>query len=305
MCLGVQLPRPASREPYPAGMTTAALDAAAGRGDLRLRNIFDAAGIESGDVLVIRHTYRPDGLLNAHEATPDVVREYTRAQDSGNKVPQSPPRLWLIFLADGKRRSRFLTAYENRGELVSERLDGLRFFDLQPSEALSALRDRLVIEWSADAINWAKSGVVAARLPVVEIADPSRVPFPGFDRVLITHDELTAVVEDSRYAEWRTALAAVQGIYLIADTSTGKLYVGKADGVERLLGRWTAYARDGHGGNVAMRELAEVDMTHRRNFAFSILRVFGPSTPTPEVDEAESHYKRALLTKLPYGLNRN
>lgn len=141
-------------------------------------------------------------------------------------------------------------------------------------------------------------------MPLVEIADPARVPFPGFDHVLISHDELTAVVEDSRYTEWRTALAAVQGVYLIADTSSGKLYVGKADGGERLLGRWSAYARDGHGGNIALRELADVDMSHRRHFMFSILRVFGPNATTAEVDAAEAHYKQALVTR-QYGLNRN
>lgn len=234
------------------------------------------------------------------------MREYTRAQDSGNKIPTTPPGLWLVLMVDGGRRSRFLTAYDNGGEAVAERSGKLRYFDLRQSEKLSKLRDRLVIEWSVDTINWAKSGTTASGLPVVEIADPSnsKVPFPGFDRVLITHDELTAVMEESRYQEWRTALAAVQGVYLIADTSTGKLYVGKADGGERLLGRWAAYARDGHGGNVAMRDLAELDMTHRRHFVFSILRVFGPTTPTPEVDQAESHYKQALLT-MQHGLNRN
>jgi hypothetical protein len=96
--------------------------------------------------------------------------------------------------------------------------------------------------------HWAKAGGKAGQMPVVEIADPARVPFPGSDNVLITHDELVAVVEDSRYAEWRTALAAVQGVYLVADSSSGELYVGKADGTERPLGRWSAYARDGHGG---------------------------------------------------------
>jgi hypothetical protein len=166
-----------------------------------------------------------------------------------------------------------------------------------------SLRNRLVIEWN-DTINWAKAGGKADQMPVVEIADPARVPFPGFDNVLITHDELLAIAEDSRYAEWRTALAAVQGVYLVADTSSGELYVGKADGTERFLGRWSAYARDGHGGNVALRELAEVDVTHRRHFIFSILRVFGPTTTTAEVDAAEAHYKRALLTR-QYGLNRN
>lgn len=87
--------------------------------------------------------------------------------------------------------------------------------------------------------------------------------------------------------------------------------VGKADGAERILGRWTSYARDSHGGNVALSELAndsaagETTKTdHARHFFFSLLRVFGPSTPSREVDSAESHYKDALMTR-QFGLNRN
>ncbi|MCZ2830912.1 GIY-YIG nuclease family protein [Modestobacter sp. VKM Ac-2986] len=286
-------------------MTTSSDGPSARRGDLTLGHVLGAARLDPAEVLVVRHTYRADGLSHPQGATVDAVREYTRAQDvKGGKFPRSPPSLWLVFMADGKRRSRFLTAYENHGEDVGERTATGRFYDLHPSEALAALRDRLVIEWSADTINWAKGGAAAAQMPVVEIADPARVAFPGFDRVLLTHDQLTAVVEDPRYDEWRTALAVVQGIYLIADTSTGKLYVGKADGSERLLGRWTAYARDGHGGNLALRELAEADVAHSRHFLFSILRVFGPATPVAEVDEAEAHFKRALLTR-QHGLNRN
>ena len=96
----------------------------------------------------------------------------------------------------------------------------------------------------------------------------------------------------------------MQGIYLIADTKTGRLYVGKADGTERILGRWSNYAKTGHGGNVALRELSELDLTRREHFQFSILRVFGPGASTMEIDASENHYKRALLTR-KFGLNRN
>ena len=209
-----------------------------------------------------------------------------------------------MLVADGGRRSRLLTSYENHGEVLHEPDDAWRTYDLRDSDFLVALRDRMVVEWTKDTINWAKSGTVAATLPVLEIADPQVVPFPGFDRVLITFDELQSVIEDSRYAPWRTALAAVQGIYLIADSSTSRLYVGKADGGERILGRWSIYARDGHGGNIALRELADIDLTHRRHFVFSILRVFGPAATTADVDEAESHFKQALLTRR-HGLNRD
>lgn len=221
-----------------------------------------------------------------------------------NKLGQSPARLWLNFLATTGRRARFLAAYENHGEVLGERTEVHRYFDLRPSPIFSAHAQRLVIEWTADTVNWAKAGKHALTMPVVEIADPKTEPFPGFDSILVNFSELMAIIEDDRYRQWRTALSSVQGIYLIADTQTGKLYVGKADGAERFLGRWSAYARNGHGGNVALRELDGVDMAHRHHFQFSILQVFSPSAPAAQVDAAEVHFKKALLTR-QFGLNRN
>lgn len=258
---------------------------------------------EVSDVLVLRHTVSEElGPLDT--ATPEQVLAYTRLQ-RGRKVAPRPPGTWLVFFADGGRRSRFYTAYQNRGELEQLRTPDTRCFDLHRSPLLASMAKRLVIEWSRDAINWAKSGAVAAEFPVIEIADPDVVEFPGFDNVRVSHSVLQSVIGDSRYARWRTALASVQGIYAIADTTTGKLYVGKADGQERILGRWAAYARDGHGGNVALRDLVEGDPSYARHFVFSILRVFGPTAFTGEVDRAESHYKSALLTRRPFGHNLN
>lgn len=131
--------------------------------------------------------------------------------------------------------------------------------------------------------------------------------------MLLTFHELREMITSTRYSDWRAALSEVQGIYLITDSSNGKQYIGKADGTERILGRWTTYARDGHGGNVALRELASESIApggiptrtdHARHFVFSILRVFGPSSPPSEVNSAESHYKSALMTR-DFGLNGN
>jgi len=58
------------------------------------------------------------------------------------------------------------------------------------------------------------------------------------------------------YADWRAALSSDQGIYIIADSSKGKQYVGKADGSEGISDRWRADAGDGHCGNRALRQLA-------------------------------------------------
>ncbi|MFH7322999.1 GIY-YIG nuclease family protein [Aeromicrobium sp. JJY06] len=289
-------------------------------GSLKLGHVLSSIGAEHDppidleDIHVIRHSFKPgghDGLQGPEDLTPERVLAYTREQDlSTRRFPAEPPRYWVVLIADGKRRSRLYGTFENSGEVLSERTDTNRSFDLQPSEFLAPLRDRLVVEWS-NPRNWHRRASSAAGLPVLEIADRDKVAFPGFDRVRLTFHEMQDMVDDHRYEDWRAALREVQGIYLITDSTNGKHYVGKADGSERILGRWTSYAKDGHGGNVALRELAfesvgtdRVRTDHARNFVFSILRVFGPSTSTSEVDAAESHYKRALLTR-EFGLNRN
>ncbi|GAA3692734.1 hypothetical protein GCM10023081_32690 [Arthrobacter ginkgonis] len=200
---------------------------------------------------------------------------------------------------------------ENHGEVAAERTEMLRSFDLRPAGFLEPLTKRLVVEWASPR-RWQRKALAAAQMPALEIADRDKVPFPGFDGVLLAYHELREMVEDPRYADWRAALSEVQGFYLITDSTNDKQYVGKADGAERILGRWTAYARDSHGGNVALRELAQhsavgdapgAKTDHARHFVFSLLRVFGPSTPSSEMNKAESH-KDTLMTR-PFGLNRN
>lgn len=272
--------------------------------------------IRLDDILVIRHSFRPhipDAILRGPEdLTPERVLEETSTQRSSTRsFPADPPRYWVILVADGGSRARLYGTYEYFGERLDERTEGWRFFDLRPSGFLAPLIDRLVIDWS-NPRQWKRRGESAAELSVLEIADRDVVPFPGFDRVRLTHHELREMVDDHRYAEWRAALREVQGIYLITDASNGKQYVGKADGSERLLGRWTSYAHNGHGGNVSLRQLAYASLgdgarartDHARHFVFSILRVFGPSTSTSEVNAAESHYKDALMTRR-FGLNKN
>ena len=167
-------------------------------GELCLGHILEAAGVELSEVAALRHTYTTGGLASPADVTAPKLLDYVRRQDAGNKLGRTPAPLWLNFMADGGRRSRFWTAYENHGEVAEERSGGLRYFDLRPSTVLSVLSKRLVIEWSPDAVNWAKQGAAAAAFRVVEIADPEVVPFPGFDRVLVSYEELLAVVEDAR-----------------------------------------------------------------------------------------------------------
>ena len=271
---------------------------------LTLGSVLDAAGLDPHEVLAIRHTYKASGLPSRAAATPERVLAYTREQHHSGKFPKEPARFWLIFMAEGALRSRLTAVYENRGESVAERTQRHRYYDVAPVPLLASLEERLVVEWSADPVNWAKRGPLAARFPVLEIADPTTEAFPGFDHVLLSYGDLQSMVTETRFAGWRTALQAVRGIYLIADETAGQCYVGKADGERGVLGRWEAYARDGHGGNVALRDALELDPAQPERYTFSLLRVFGSNTPPAQIDAAEKHYKDALMTRR-FGLNRN
>lgn len=268
---------------------------------LTLRPILLSAGIEPSGSQVIRHAYvrahEDLGLPGLHADSTDAeILRYTSQQSAKTRVfPTSPPRIWVVFIREGGDRARLWSVLENLGEISND--GALRTFDLVETELLADLKNRLVIGWRSPR-TWRLNGTTAADYPVTEIADAEPIPFPGFDRLTLDFAQLQAVMREHRYATWRTALAAVQGVYLITDTRDGRQYVGKADGAENILQRWSAYVANGHGGNVELRNLAPA------TFRFSLLRVFDPATPTHQIDAAENYFKFALDTR-NHGLNRN
>jgi hypothetical protein len=268
---------------------------------LTLGPILLDAGIDPARALVIRHAFalepEESGLTGLHaNSTNAEIFEYTRIQSADTRrFPAAPPRHWVVFIREGGDQARFWSVVENRGEISRNEI--IRTFDVVETDHMADLRNRLVIGWRSPR-TWRMNATTAASYPVIGIADSEPIPFPGFDRLVLSHVELQAVMREHRYASWRTALASVIGIYLITDTRDGRQYVGKADGEESVRQRWNAYATNGHGGNVELRGLDP------SSFRFSLLRVFDPATPTRNINAAESHFKEALATRL-HGLNRN
>lgn len=264
--------------------------------------ILASAGIDPTEALVIRHAYvreHEDGTVGIHgDSSDDEIMTYTCGQSANPRIfPATPPKFWVVFLPEGGDRARLSSVVTNRGQIGNGH-DGLgRTFDLERTDLMADLRNRLVIGWRSPRTWWIKAATAAA-YPVMEIADSQPVRFPGFDALTLDYSTLQAVLREHRYAAWRTALSSVIGIYLITDTRDGRHYVGKADGAENLLQRWAAYAANGHGGNVELRGLDP------SSFRLSVLRVFDPSTPTPEINVVESHFIKALDSRR-HGLNRN
>lgn len=151
-----------------------------------------------------------------------------------------------------------------------------------------------------------KNGEPIAEMPLSHILDKrvALTDFLGFDSVNIDYKTLKYIVSDN-ILSWKSALSNVKGIYLIVDTHTGKQYVGSAYGDECIWQRWANYAKDGHGGNVELKELLKINgADYRYNFKYSILEVCNMNLGNEYIISRESHWKEVLLSR-QFGLNLN
>ena len=130
--------------------------------------------------------------------------------------------------------------------------------------------------------------------------------FPGFENIDLPFAELEALVHHSR-PDWKAALSNAKGVYLISDTITGKRYVGSAYSPEGIWSRWCEYAATGHGHNVELRSLvSDPTLAYcREAFQFALLEHRPMSATDKEIQDRESFWKRILLTRGEFGLNRN
>jgi hypothetical protein len=123
--------------------------------------------------------------------------------------------------------------------------------------------------------------------------------FPGYDNVNVSWDELSRVITKEG---WKTALKNQKGIYLITDSSNGKMYVGSAYGENMILGRWNSYVRTGHGGNIELKKLPFEYI--KKNFEYSILEIFKSTIDDQTILTRENWWKGVLQTR-KFGYNKN
>lgn len=123
--------------------------------------------------------------------------------------------------------------------------------------------------------------------------------FPGYENINISWDEMSRIIEKDN---WKTALQNQKGVYLITDISNGKMYVGSAYGENMILGRWEAYIKTGHGGNVGLKSLTFSYI--KKNFRYSILDIYKSKTEDQIIIERENWWKETLQSR-KFGYNEN
>lgn len=178
-------------------------------------------------------------------------------------------------------------------------------FDLEKTDILADLQNRLVIDWGKAAINWCQNGTTAKE--VVEIRRiVSEIEFVDYDNIVLSWENLRKIVYNkASYKKWEDKLSAVAGVYLITDTNTGKHYVGSASGMEGgIWGRWSEYAKTKHGGNKQLVALIANDPDYCYHFQYSILEVLPLKQDKHDVLAREQLFKRKLQS-IKFGLNDN
>ncbi len=178
------------------------------------------------------------------------------------------------------------------------------FYDLERNPDFDGFRDRLVVDWGPGALSWVQRD---CNKRVLEIQESGRrlEPFDDYLEFSLSFTQIKELfANEEAHREWRARLSAVSGVYLILAEHSGDLYVGSAYGADGIWGRWRQYAKSGHGGNSALRDLMRREPIYPERFRFSILQILPKTMAREEVIRREVIYKEKLGSRAT-GLNMN
>ncbi len=195
---------------------------------------------------------------------------------------------WLLF--DISRVTKDLNRFKAVG------------YEFEPIEKYKKYSGRIIIEFKNNATQLIRrANTVLGKCEVVQILEDTfdNDIFPGYENVNLSWSDLKRVLNKG---VWKTALENQKGVYLIMDKNNGKMYVGSAYGTKMLHGRWTQYAKNGHGGN---SELKNLNFEYiKENFLYSILDIYKSTIEDKVIIKREIWWKNTLLSK-KFGYNKN
>lgn len=167
---------------------------------------------------------------------------------------------------------------------------------------------RVVVKYHKASSPVYKWSTVGSGLEVIKVLESAyeRDVFMGYDNVCLSYAQLKNII-DKHKQDWYSALEAQQAVYLITDKKTGKMYVGSATSkTQMLLARWSSYIRNGHGGDVELKQLVEKKGISYiiKNFQYTILENYNSRTNSEIVRDREKWWKRVLCSR-EFGYNDN
>ena len=278
---------------------------------ITLHHIFKIYNLNPGSIRLVRHGNKEISIYNTFKENRKRLEVYQSYQKPG-KFGDS--NAIAVFAPYYKTTALFLglwdiIGYIKNSEFTNKMLKELKEYELPQgwyersdrynlvwNKTLEELSERLVIEWGSATVSW----VQRKNKNVVELKGVKSIgEFQSFDQVSLDFIDLKKMTQfaDSNIT-WVKALSSVNGVYLIMDKSNGKLYVGSAYGEQGIYGRWSTYAKNGHGGDKGLKNI------NPSNFQFSILEIVSPTTTAAGVIDCENKWKEKLGTRM-FGYNQN
>lgn len=260
-------------------------------------------------VKMVRHIDSNLDLRTMYSSHRDLFLRYQSTQ--ANDIFKDYEYI-VSFLGEDNSTARFIGVFrlvgKSVGEVFNDFGDGIvscsNFtYDFEEVPGFEDLSERAVVKWPAPR-SWHQR--FDNLKEVIELSPGLHYQsFRDYLDIILSFPELSQIIHNN-YSDWKVALSAVKGIYLITDISTGRLYVGSAYGDNGIWGRWSEYVKTGgHGGNKTLRALVDTDPCYAiNNFRFSILMVMNKSVTPAEAIRKEALFKRKLGSN-SFGLNEN
>jgi hypothetical protein len=214
-------------------------------------------------------------------------------------------KYWASFVVTPADETIFVGVYRSKYVGISEQdiprphMGGIDpagscdIYELELQSELSDLIGKLIIEWGPGKLAWVQYAHRKNK-DVVELRAAFKEPeFPGFLNFFGHLSELQTLPRG-----WITALSSTKGVYLLTCPKTREQYVGSASGEGGFWQRWTDYARNGHGGDIALKS------RDPSGYQVSILEVAGTAAAGEDIIAMETRWKRKLQSR-EMGLNRN
>jgi hypothetical protein len=255
---------------------------------------------------LVRHKDSRIDLYNTYRTNREFFLRYQQQQ---SKEVFTGVDYIVSFIGEEGFLSRFVGVYKvlrsrQLPELQLSVIDTSYQFEYEFEEVLGFedLKERVIVKWS-NAISWHQW--IKNEMEVIEIQPGLHYKhFTDYADFILNFNELKEIITNG-YSDWKRMLSGAKGIYLISDTTTGKLYVGSAYGEDGIWGRWNSYiSTNGHGGNKQLKELVGMKEGYANNFQFSILMILPKTITADQAIEKERLFKNKLGTN-SFGLNSN
>lgn len=213
----------------------------------------------------------------------------------------------VSFIGEESTSSRFIGVYKNKGilqMLPDYKGEAHARFDIQELAGFELLKERVVIDWN-NPVQWLQH---YNEMPVIRIdrglMENNLPVFVRYEDVVLDYIQLQTII-NSNNPEWKLRLESCNCIYLILDKSNGKQYIGSTYNTKGIWGRWSEYAKNGHGGDVELKKCIDADSKYaEKNFQWCILETLPIKILPEHAIERESLYKRKLGARI-FGYCKN